>query len=188
MPALYTPDAGLRAALRRLGYPAAGELQGAGLLLTSEVTPEVVAYVREGGRALVLADRAPAAPCTLLPKVRLMPREGAPWDGDWASSFTWLKRSGPFAALPGGPLIDHSFDAVIPETVMTGFGDWDYQASVHAGLVVGWVHRPAALIAERRYGQGRAVMNTFRLGDALLGSDPTATALFDGLVSLALRP
>jgi hypothetical protein len=101
------------------------------------------------------------------------------------STFAWLKRSGPFARLPGGPLLDHSFDRLFPHYVMTGFGDWDYQARVHAGLVVGWVHRPAAIIAERRYGRGNAVLNTFRIQPQTLGRDPVAAALLDSLIELA---
>jgi hypothetical protein len=94
---------------------------------------------------------------------------------------------GPFARLPGGPLIEHSFDRVIPDYVLGGFRDWDFRSLVQAGIVVGWVHKPAVMIGERCYGKGRAVLNTFRLEDADLGTDPTATTLLDCLVELALR-
>ncbi len=184
---LFCDDPALAAMLEGQGYPLAAHPQAARLFVSGGVTPETIAYVREGGSLLVLADsgQAEGETRTLLPKICLQPREGTPWDGDWASSFAWLKRSGAFARLPGGPLLDHSFDRVFPHYVMTGFGDWDYQAQVHAGLVVGWVHRPAALIAERRYGRGRAVLNAFRIEPETPARDPAAAALLDALIELA---
>ena len=61
-----------------------------------------------------------------------------------------------------------------------------FRSGVHAGMVVGWVHKPAALLVERAYGLGRVVTTTFRLLDDAPGVDPTATALLDGLVEVAL--
>ena len=34
---------------------------------------------------------------------------------------------------------------------------------VHSGTVVGWVHRPAAFVIEKRLGKGKLVISTFRL-------------------------
>ena len=70
--------------------------------------------------------------------------------------------------------------------IIAGCSTWDFQARVHAGMVVGWVHKPAALIVEREYGRGRMVATTFRLLDDGPGVDPTATALLDGLLELAM--
>jgi hypothetical protein len=110
------------------------------------------------------------------------------WRGDWIAGFSWVRRNGVFADLPGGPLVDLSFDRVIPHHVMTGFRPWEYAGAVHSGIVVGWVHKPAALIAERRVGNGRLVASTFRLlNDAPL-QDPVATYLFDALIRLSLSP
>jgi hypothetical protein len=53
-------------------------------------------------------------------------------------------------------------------------------------MVVGWVHKPAGLIAERERGRGRMVVTTFRLLEDAPGADPVATALLDGLIELAL--
>jgi hypothetical protein len=118
--------------------------------------------------------------------IRVVRREGTPWLGAWASSFSWLRRRGPFARLPGGPLLDHAFDRVIPDHVIVGLNAWEFRSGVHAGMVVGWVHKPAALLVERAYGLGRVVTTTFRLLDDAPGVDPTATALLDGLVEVAL--
>jgi hypothetical protein len=68
---------------------------------------------------------------------------------------------------------------------MGGYSGWEFGGPVHAGVVVGWVHKPAALIAERRVGKGGLVASTFRLTGSAPGVDPVADALFDRLVRLA---
>jgi hypothetical protein len=118
--------------------------------------------------------------------VQVRSRTGTVWRGDWASSFAWLKRSGVFQNIPGGPLLDESFDRVIPEGVIAGCNLLDFQARVHAGLVVGWVHKPVALAVEQPYGRGHMVASTFRLFNDAPGADPTATVLLDSLILLAV--
>ena len=145
--------------------------------------------IRRGARLVLLADRPqdlqPVFPQWL--GIRVVRREGTMWLGCWASSFSWLRRHGPFARLPGGPLLDHAFDRVIPDHVIVGLNAWTFRSGVHAGMVVGWVHKPAALLLEQSYGSGRVVATTFRLLEDPAGADPTATALLDGLVELALK-
>jgi hypothetical protein len=53
---------------------------------------------------------------------------------------------------------------------------------------VGWVHRPAAFVIEKRLGKGKLVISTFRLMRDPFDADPVATALWDGLIDLALAP
>jgi hypothetical protein len=122
-----------------------------------------------------------------LPNIGLHRRDGTIWRGDWIASFSWLRRDGVFASLPGGPLLDLSFDKVVPQHVMTGFRSWEYEGLIHAGLVVGWLHKPAATIAERQVGRGWLVATTFRLMGDAPGADPVAAALADGLITLAAR-
>lgn len=110
-------------------------------------------------------------------------RDGTPWRGDWASSFAWLKRRGPFGHVPGGPPLDETFDRVIPSHVIAGCNLLDVQARVHAGLVVGWVHEPVAIAVERNYGKGRLVASTCRMLRDPPEHDPTATVLLDGLIA-----
>ncbi len=114
-----------------------------------------------------------------------MARAGTLWAGDWASTFAWLVRSGPFAEFPGGPLIDETFDRVIPTHVIVGCNLLDFQSRVHAGLVIGWIHKPVALSVERAYGKGHFVASTFRLLRDPAGADPTATLLLHKLIGLA---
>jgi hypothetical protein len=183
---LWAADRELRERLQHLGYATTPDLETADLVVTSKIDDRLLAHLCDGGRLLVLADRAG---CTgrVLPGIQLVARQGTPWIGDWASAFSWVVRKGPFARLPGGPLVDHSFDRTIPEYVLTGFREWDYHMLVHAGEFVGWIHKPAVMIGERHYGKGRAVLNTFRLENEAVGVDPTSTALLEGLIELALR-
>lgn len=186
---VWTPAPELAQRLAALGYTVAEGAAQADVVLATHLDEALCAEMRAGARVVLLAD----APQELQPvfphfqAVRVVARKGTIWQGAWASSFSWVRRAGPFARLPGGPLIDHSFDRVIPNHVIANCTIWDFQARVHAGMVVGWVHKPAALIVERDYGRGRLVATTFRLLEDAPGADPTATALLDGLIELALK-
>jgi len=187
--AVWSPDADLTERFADLGYATAPDAKAADVIVARRLDDALGAEVRAGACLIVLADE-PQELQPMFPhfqNVRVVPRHGSMWLGAWASSFSWVKRTGAFARLPGGPLIDHSFDRVIPDHVIANCTTWDFQARVHAGMVVGWVHKPAALIVERDCGHGRMVATTFRLLNDAPGADPTATALLDGLVELALK-
>ncbi|WIJ24062.1 glycoside hydrolase family 2 protein [Devosia sp. RR2S18] len=117
-----------------------------------------------------------------LPGISLVERDGTIWRGDWIAGFSWVRRDGPYAAIPGGPILDLAFSDVVPHHLLTGFRPWEIGNNVHAGMVVGWVHKPAAIIGEKRVGRGGVVATTFRLTQAAPGSDAMAAALFDALV------
>ena len=62
-----------------------------------------------------------------------------------------------------------------------------------AGMVCGWVRHPAVHTVQFRYGQGRVIMTTFALEEALaLADDAVAVALLHDLIdhlhSDACRP
>jgi hypothetical protein len=131
----------------------------------------------------------PAGRESQLPNMNLVARHGTMWRGDWIAGFSWIRRDGGFEALPGGPLLDASFDRVVPHHVLTGFRTWEYGGPVQAGVVVGWMHKPAALIASRRMGRGGLVASTFRLFTDAPFADPVATALLFALIrSAAAQP
>lgn len=119
------------------------------------------------------------------PGYNLVNRHKSIWRGDWVGNFSWLRRDGAFSQIPGGPLFDLSFAAVVPHQLMAGFRPWEFQGRVHAGVVVGWVHKPAAFVIEKRLGRGKLVATTFRLDEEAPGADPLATALYDGLLKLS---
>ncbi|HZS83572.1 MAG TPA: glycoside hydrolase family 2 TIM barrel-domain containing protein [Stellaceae bacterium] len=187
---VWSPEDALRQRFGALGYVRAATPESADLIVAQSLDDRLAGLIRQGARALLLCDAAmelqPVFPHWQ--QVRAVPRQGSMWLGAWASSFSWLRREGPFARIPGGPLIDHAFDRVIPNHVIAGCNSWDFQARVHAGIVVGWIHKPAALIVERDYGRGRLVATTFRLTEDAPGADPTATTLLDALAELAQRP
>jgi hypothetical protein len=186
-PSVWSPDPALQERLSDLGYTLAPDAGQAGVVVAHAVDKDLLARVRDGGRLLLL----PTTEVSLNPlfphwqNVRVVARGGTLWAGDWASTFAWLVRSGPFADLPGGPLIDEPFDRVIPTHVIAGCNLHDFQSRVHAGLAIGWLHKPVALSVERTYGRGRFVVSTFRLTRDPPGADPTATLLVKGLVELA---
>jgi hypothetical protein len=126
----------------------------------------------------------PVGPIFPLPNITLTARHGTMWRGDWIAGFSWIRREGAFADLPGGPLIDLSYSGVVPRHVMGGWAGWEFAGAVTAGLVVGWVHKPVALIGEKRLGQGGLVASTFRL---MAADDPVADALLDALIVQATQ-
>lgn len=121
------------------------------------------------------------------PGYQLVDRHRSIWRGDWVGNFSWLRRDGVFAHLPGGPMFDLSFTGVVPQQLMVGFRPWEFHGRVHSGVVVGWVHKPGAFIIEKRLGRGKLVATTFRLNAEAPDADPVATALYDGLLALAGR-
>ena len=84
-------------------------------------------------------------------------------------------------------MFDLSFNGVVPHHLMVGFRPWEFHGRVHAGVVVGWVHKPATIIFEKRLGRGKLVATTFRLDSETPDADPVATALYDGLLALTAR-
>ncbi|HEX8168598.1 MAG TPA: glycoside hydrolase family 2 TIM barrel-domain containing protein [Beijerinckiaceae bacterium] len=183
---VWSPSREILARMRALGYEAVARMEDATLVVSAAHNEAVASHVRNGARLLLL----PETEGTLYPffphwqNVQVKARAGTLWAGDWASSFSWLRRSGHFAGIPGGPLLDETFDRVIPEYVISGCNLLDFQARVFGGLVVGWIHKPVALGVERSYGRGRMAASTFRLFRDAPTADPTATVLLDRMVGL----
>jgi hypothetical protein len=182
---LWTDDKQLAKRLVALGYELAAEPSSAEAIVTRRLTPQHLAAAQSGARVLLLAG-APDVLKFGQSHLRLTSRKDTAWDGDWASSFAWVRRTGPWASLPGGPLLDFGFDRVIPKLIIQGLTPADFERRVPAGLFVGWVHKPVGLIAVRPYGLGRVVINTFRLFRDPPGADPVATTLLSGLVQTVL--
>lgn len=215
LPTIAAKDEHLAAYARGLGYTVVDSNE-ADINLVPALDSADIEAMRHGARYLVLADgtakthrnlrtdipegeapyramvvderNLPVGIDQQLPGIGLLPRDGSMWRGDWIANFGWLRRAGVFADIPGGPLMDLSFDRVVPHHVMTGFRTFEYEGPVHAGIVIGWIHKPAVTIAERRIGQGNVVATTFRLTNDAPGVDPVAAALFDALVKLANVP
>jgi len=185
---VWSPDADIRDHLTGLGYEIAPEKTNASLVIARSYDAELAADVRNGMRLLLLPESATSLD-PFFPhwqSVKVKDRDGTLWRGDWASSFAWLRRTGRFSAIPGGPLIDETLDRVIPQFVITGCNLMDFQSRVSAGLVVGWIHKPVAISVERGYGKGRVLVSTFRLFRDPPSIDPAACCLLDLLVAQSL--
>ena len=193
-----------------LGYTVVPAAE-ADVIIVPELDADDIEAMRHGARYLVLSDprlqkkknlrsdgpliEPPTMPVddeqpghhmgheSQLPNIALTARQGTMWRGDWIATFGWIKRNGPFAALPGGPLLDLAYDRVVPRHVLGSLRQWEYGGLVHAGLVVGWVHKLAATILERRIGRGGMVATTFRLMQDEPGADPVAATLLDGVIA-----
>ncbi len=102
-------------------------------------------------------------------------------------NFSWLRRDGAFSHIPGGPLLDLSFGAVVPLQVMAGFRPWEFHGRVHAGVVIGWVHKPAAFLIEKSSWPRQAGSDHLPRHGAGHAGGPGRHALLDGLMRLAAQ-
>ena len=107
-------------------------------------------------------------------------REGRTWQGDWASSMSWLRQDRMFAGIPTGGTVDFAFADLTPEAVLVGLTPRDFASRVHAGLFVGWVHHVVALVAERPVGRGHLLVH-LRLREHL-DAHPVATTIMDDMI------
>ena len=109
------------------------------------------------------------------------PDDRSPWDGDWVTTWSWIRRD----ILPGLPdraPLDLAYQEVMPDHVLTGYDPERDGDEVAAGMFAGWVHAPAALAWKFTQGRGSLTVTTFRVAP---NSGPLATLLFDRLVRLA---
>jgi hypothetical protein len=184
---VFVNDAGLAQSLTQLGYTLADAADGVDLVVTRRYTEDLQAAVQQGARLLLLAT-----PYTgreegkiRLPVGGVVARAGTGWQGDWATSFSWMKKEGPFAALPGDPLLEMEYADIMADAVIVGLPAWAMNAHSWANLALGWIHKPVSLLVEIPYGHGKLTVTTFNLTDKLLANDVIAQTLFAGLVTLA---
>ncbi|MBX3000886.1 MAG: beta galactosidase jelly roll domain-containing protein [Caldilineaceae bacterium] len=187
--AIFVSDADLAQMLSQLGYTLADTVDGADLIVSRRYTEDLQSAVQQGVRVLLLAD-----PHTgkregeiRLPTGSVIARAGTSWQGDWATSFSWMKKEGPFAMLPGDPLLEMEYADIMADAVIVGLPAWVMNAHSWANLALGWIHKPVSLLAEIPYGHGKLTVATFNLNDDLLATDAIAQTLFAGLVALAVK-
>ncbi|HKH83391.1 MAG TPA: glycoside hydrolase family 2 TIM barrel-domain containing protein, partial [Gemmatimonadales bacterium] len=169
----------LAARLEGMGYELT-EQDSAELVVVERMTDELRWYVQNGGRVLWLAEE-PDSEQTHLGTISIAQRQGRSWQGDWASSMSWIRQDKIFKGIPTGGTVDFAFADLTPETVIVGLTPRDFAANVHSGLFVGWVHHLVALVAERPIDRGRVMICTYRLRDHL-GSHPVATLMMDDMI------
>ncbi|MFH1524925.1 MAG: sugar-binding domain-containing protein [Chloroflexota bacterium] len=185
-------NAAIANSLRNLGYHVSeGDASGAAgeIVVACCYTSALEAHVQSGGRLLLLAE--PTIPDgsddgVELPVGYIVPRAGSVWLGDWANSIAWVKKQGPLAHLPGGPLLEMEWANLMPDAVLAGLPSWVQRSHSWAGLVVGWVHKPVSLLTVMPYGRGHILITTFKLNAATLATEAIAQALFAGMLDLLL--
>ncbi len=207
-------DRSLTLALEDLGYRVGNGSNGRSgtknpIWITPRYTRRVQEAVQKGARVLLLADEdfavstkasqsttasayiSPAASAAnrnmRLPAGAIAARRNTHWEGDWATSFSWLNKSGPFAALPGRPLLEMEYADIMPDAVFAGLPAWAFVSHSWAGLALGWIHKPASLLATMPYGNGQLAVTTFKLNSQTLANNVVAQALLDGILQL-LQP
>ncbi|MGN8199070.1 glycoside hydrolase family 2 protein [Salinisphaera sp. RV14] len=176
--------------LEDAGIPMAQSRDQARVLVATRLDDELVERVRRGAKLLLLVDDTDAIPSPPgvvpvypeFPRAAVVSRESSVWRGDWASGFSWLRRTGAYADIPGPPMLGQAFAAITPGHVLLGFRTDDFADDVRAGMVMGWIHRGAALIARRALGEGAAVLCTLPVHRAEARGDPMARQLSQALV------
>jgi glycosyl hydrolase family 2 len=172
--------------LGSVGYRLTDDLAEAEVVVVEKMTDDLRWYVQRGGRVLWLAESSDAQQ-TYLGSLSIARRKGRSWQGDWASSMSWIRQDHMFGDIPSGGTVDFAFADLTPEHVIVGLSPRDFAADVHAGLFVGWLHHTAALIAERPIGTGRLLISTFRLRHHR-GSHPVAAIMLHDMVAFLARP
>jgi hypothetical protein len=178
---LHVPGAPrLAASLADLGYGLAATPAEAALVVVETLTDSWRSYAQDGGKVLWLAER-PDSYQTHLGQWGVAAREGRMWQGDWASSMSWLRQDRMFGRIPTGGLVDFAFADLTPDSVLVGLNPRDFASRVHAGLFVGWLHHVVSLVAERPVDRGHLLACTFRLREHL-GYHPVATIMMDDMI------
>jgi hypothetical protein len=181
--AVCAPDDAVAAWLQGIEVPTTTDRRHDALLVTRCFDEPAQAHARRGGRVLVVAeDRQALGGAFAAPLLaRLSPREG---DGDWVPRFDWIRRSGPLAALPGGPLLDLAYENVIGELVIDFLPAPLRPAHLHSAVFAGWLQHRASTTITVPWSSGAVTITTFRLRTAGL-HDRAAVALTRALLDVA---
>jgi glycosyl hydrolase family 2 len=170
----------LSARLAAMDYEMTDDLS-ADLVVVETMTDELRWYAQNGGKVLWLAE-SPESQQAHLGAISIAQRHGRSWQGDWASSMSWIRQDKVFGGIPTGGTVDFAFADLTPETVIVGLSPRDFAANVHSGLFVGWAHHIVALVAERPIDRGRLMICTYRLRDHL-GTHPVATIMMNDMIT-----
>jgi hypothetical protein len=181
---VYAPDVAEH--LPDMGYTLTNDRAEAEVMIVRTLTDDVREYLQAGGQVLWLPASSDSLQ-TYLGDLRVVERADRVWEGNWVGAFHWINREHMFQAIPTDGLVDFAFADVIPELVIQGLRAIEYATNVHAGLTVGWLHRTVATVAEKRIGDGRLLISTFRLAQNLRTRPVAAIMLRDLVGRLAQR-
>jgi hypothetical protein len=195
------------AGYRVLSEPQEGEAAEtrARFAVVTRIDAAVARFIADGGRVLFLVHSAEAVSPDVPERERIKIRdrhariekntwEKNPWEGDWVNNYNWVKHGALSEGIPravesplDGEVMDFQYYKVMPDHVLCGWSpDRDF-ADILSGIVVGWVHSPAALLAQASWGQGKLLATTLKLEGAF-GDDPVATILLQNLIAYLKSP
>ncbi len=147
------------------------------VLISSVFDDNVKKTLAQGGRVILLAmDKQ-----TIAPGLEIVPRAGSFLDGNWISSFLWVRKDQePFHSIGFDTLPGFEMQSTVPSTVLRGVPPGNFD-DVLSGIFYGWIHSNVGTLVQARAGQGRLLICTYSLATTY-GSDPYATNLLDALV------
>ncbi|HLY59357.1 MAG TPA: glycoside hydrolase family 2 TIM barrel-domain containing protein [Terriglobia bacterium] len=185
-PAVGFHDPGGR--LRRLvaemhdrGYQEPSGAETYPVLIASMFDEEVKKNLRAGGRVILIAGDKQ----TIAPGLEVLPRTADNLDGNWISSFLWIRKDrDPFKQIGFSTMAGFETISVTPATVLKGVPPDNFD-DVLSGMFYGWIHSNVGTLVQARYGAGKLIICTFSLS-ASYGSDPYATTFLDTLVNYAV--
>ncbi len=180
-------DDGLRQTLADLGYLLASTAEEAAVVVARRYTADLEGAVQQGMHVVLLADvdTGKVEGDVRLPTGGVIPRAGTGWQGDWATSFSWIRKEGPLAALPGDPLLEMEYADIMPDAILVGLPAWAMKAHSWANLALGWIHKPVSLLAVLPYGKGQVTVSTFNLSNESLRGNVIAQTLLAGIIAMA---
>lgn len=186
-PLYVVDDPALAVALSAQGYTVVDTPAPEVLWVAHHYTLALQEAVQRGAHLLLIAgpDFSKAVDSIRLPIAGVIAREQTHWQGDWATSFSWLKKQGPFAHLPGNPLLEMEYASLMPDAIIVGMPAWGYGDRSWAGLALGWIHKPVSLLLKAPYGDGQITVTTFKLTATAVQENAMAQALLQGVVNLA---
>jgi hypothetical protein len=191
-PSLFAIDDAASGALAVIGWPnRAATAEDAETLVATRLTTPIrealiadrkVLLIANSSDALIDPERKlPLSDRHNFPSMLLRERAGTPWDGQWMGAFTWRRTEGPWAGLPGGPMLDEHWSGLLPNHVLTGFPSTAFGGLVDAGVAVGWLHHAAAFVKRSFLGNGWLTVSTFDLTSPQAQENPLAPHLMKAL-------
>jgi hypothetical protein len=153
------------------------------VVIAHKFNEQVEQHVRNGGRAIVLANSKEALPNGAL---KVTPRAGSDLDGNWVTNFNWVRTDSlPFQSVAFTTILGFESENVVPRFVIQGIKGANYD-DVLAGIFYGWLNNNAALATQIRVGNGALLLTTFRFDE--YGKDPYATHLLDSMIRYVSGP
>lgn len=167
--------------MRARSYLAPSGKEAFPVLVTSVFDDEVKKALGDGRLVILLAsDRQ-----VLAPGIEIVARSIDNLDGNWISSFPWIRKGrDPFKLIGFSTLAGFESQAAAAATVVRGIPPKNFN-DVLAGIFYGWVHSNVGTLVQAKCGKGKLIICTLSLATTY-ASDPYATYLLDAIINYAV--